>query len=448
MRQLTALFLLISSIGLFAQKSPVTWQFQTQELTNNEFIVYCKAKIAKGWYIYSQHIEGTPPIPTSINISANSDFKILSDIEEKGALIDEYDEALGKNVKKYANQVSFIAKIKTHKPLVLIDGYVEFMTCDHEKCLPPETEAFQFKLQATRQEQIMVQKNAPTTITNAPKFSAESYVAPEKNINIPESSVSVSQYGQDKNNNNPTYENASAHVTSNAERTTVLENSENMVAANIMQFFTKGKQVKEQQLLAEQKVKTEKLIAAKLAAEAETQKAKTPLITEAPVEWDFDMVSLGESVYELNATVKIAENWFIYAKNNTGDAPFPLQMQFENNPNIEFLDADIQEIGQLRTEHDPLFNKEVNRYANEITLKRKVRFINNSPIKGNIKFMTASNEQYLMPTDIQFNYNNDLSVVLKSQKTNAGWWIFGAIALLLIMTSTIIGFTRKMFAKK
>lgn len=452
MRRLAALLLIACSCSVLAQKSPIDWQFQAQELTNNEFLIYCKAKIDKGWYLYSQHIESTPPIPTSINIALNSDFKLLGAIEEKGVLINEYDEALDKNVKKYANQVSFIAKIKTNQPLVLVDGYVEFMTCDHEKCLPPETRSFQFKLQATRSEQLAIKKGISTTVAPAHKYTAESYIAPDRNINIPEpAALELSPYGKSNTAQGAmVYENASGRVTSNAERTTVLENSGNMVAANVMAYFAKGRAAKEKQLLAEQEAqsKMKKLAAAQEAAQIEAEKkAQQPIITEAPVDWEFGMVSLGEGFYELVAHVKIAENWYIYSKDNSGDAPFALDFQFEPNANIEFLDADVQEIGQLRIENDPIFDKEVKRYADQISFKRTVKFNTNVPIKGSVKFMSANNEQYLMPTEVQFAYNDDLSIVLHAQKSTAGWWVFGIFAFFALLASAIIGQVRRMMAK-
>ncbi|MCC7222856.1 MAG: hypothetical protein IT273_03965, partial [Chitinophagales bacterium] len=270
MRRLAALLLFVCSCSVLAQKSPVDWQFHAQELTNNEFLIYCKAKLVKDWYIYSQDIEGTPPIPTSIHLSPNSDFKLLGGIEEKGVLIDEYDEALDKNVKKYANQVSFIAKVKTNQPVVLIDGFVEYMTCDHEKCLPPAKRNFQFKLQATRSEQLAIRKSTNTTVASARKYTAETYTSPDRNINIPQpAAIELSSGGAQSDEAKPsTYSNTPDRIISNAERTTVLENSNNMVAANVMAYFAKGREMKQQQLLAEQRAqeKAEQLAAAQEAA--------------------------------------------------------------------------------------------------------------------------------------------------------------------------------------
>lgn len=190
-------------------------------------------------------------------------------------------------------------------------------------------------------------------------------------------------------------------IISDAERTTVLENSNNMVAANVMAYFAKGREMKQQQLLAEQRAqeKAEQLAAAQEAARiAAEEKAKRAIITEAPVDWTFYMNSLGEGVYEMVANVKIAENWYIYSKNNTGDAPFALQFEFAPNDKVEYTELGVQEIGQLRSEYDALFDKQVNRYANEITFKRQVKFLDNVPVHGSVRFMCADAEQYLMPT--------------------------------------------------
>lgn len=450
MRRLAALLLFVCSCSVLAQKSPVDWQFHAQELTNNEFLIYCKAKLVKDWYIYSQDIEGTPPIPTSIHLSPNSDFKLLGGIEEKGVLIDEYDEALDKNVKKYANQVSFIAKVKTNQPVVLIDGFVEYMTCDHEKCLPPAKRNFQFKLQATRSEQLAIRKSTNTTVASARKYTAETYTSPDRNINIPQpAAIELSSGGAQSDEAKPsTYSNTPDRIISNAERTTVLENSNNMVAANVMAYFAKGREMKQQQLLAEQRAqeKAEQLAAAQEAARiAAEEKAKRAIITEAPVDWTFYMNSLGEGVYEMVANVKIAENWYIYSKNNTGDAPFALQFEFAPNDKVEYTELGVQEIGQLRSEYDALFDKQVNRYANEITFKRQVKFLDNVPVHGSVRFMCADAEQYLMPTEVQFTFNDAQNVVLPTKKSMAGWWVAAVVAALAAIA---VGQVRKIWTKK
>ena len=50
------------------------------------------------------------------------------------------------NVTKFAKQVSFVQKVKITDDTKPISGYLEFMTCDDTRCLPPAEVDFSFTL--------------------------------------------------------------------------------------------------------------------------------------------------------------------------------------------------------------------------------------------------------------------------------------------------------------
>ena len=45
---------------------------------------------------------------------------------------------------KYKKQATFTQRIKAAEGLKEVAGYIEFMTCDEEKCLPPTEIEFTF----------------------------------------------------------------------------------------------------------------------------------------------------------------------------------------------------------------------------------------------------------------------------------------------------------------
>lgn len=434
---LSSLFLL-SMASVFAQDTPiVSWTFDSNALTNGEYILNFRAKIQKGWYLYSQHIESMPPLPTTISFDNPSEFKLIGGIDERGTLIDEYDEALEKKVKKYAKIVTFQATVKTHKPLTEITGGIEFMTCDHEKCMPPQVNKFYFKLIGSSQSIPAFASNAVSSITRSPNYNHEAAIIPESEINMPppaplellsSKSTSPRDYSLERE------QRYLSHSVSNAERTSILEDGDEMVAANIMKFVKRGQKTnkedgqlatkqKEYRRLAEENTKHQ-------AEEAEKIRQKAEAETMEPVRWTFDMRSLGEGVYALVGTATIAENWRVYSANNTGDAPFALRVEFQDNQRVEWLDTQAQEIGQVIASFDPVFEKETNSYAQTFSFERKVKFKENTQIMGTVSYMSANQVAYKMPQEVPFLFNKSMDVVLPVQKNNAGWWwVLGAVVV-------------------
>ena len=56
-----------------------------------------------------------------------------------------YDEQFEMNLSWYAHEVSFTQKLEITNPKAFkVEGYVEFMACNDENCLPPDKESFSF----------------------------------------------------------------------------------------------------------------------------------------------------------------------------------------------------------------------------------------------------------------------------------------------------------------
>lgn len=139
-----ALFCL--STPLLSQ-NPVSWSFDQTKVSDTEYDLLFKADIAKTWVIYSQYLESTDgPIPTSFSFEKNADIVLVGSTAELGHLKEEYDELFGMTVKKLDGQVTFKQRVRTLRPGVPVTGYLTFMTCDNERCLPPRDVEFSFEL--------------------------------------------------------------------------------------------------------------------------------------------------------------------------------------------------------------------------------------------------------------------------------------------------------------
>lgn len=128
---------------------PVKWRFYTEPIQGSQHYLVFEATIDPGWYIYSQHIHGDGPVPTTIVIEANSSVTIEGTISETGDLVKQgMDEVFGIEIKKFGKRAIFKQKVTVVDYKAVVRGYVEFMTCDDEKCLPPTQVDFSFTFPA------------------------------------------------------------------------------------------------------------------------------------------------------------------------------------------------------------------------------------------------------------------------------------------------------------
>ena len=131
-----------------AQNKVVSWQQSANKVADKVYELVFSADIQSGWYLYSQYLESDEgPIPTSFNFDTSHQFELVGKTLEEGKKKEGYDELFEMNIVKYGNQVKFIQKVKLKDPTATVNGYIEFMTCDDEQCLPPTEEKFSFKLQ-------------------------------------------------------------------------------------------------------------------------------------------------------------------------------------------------------------------------------------------------------------------------------------------------------------
>ena len=118
--------------------APVKWSYDMEDLGNNEYELIFKATIDEGWHLYSQFIEEGGPVPTSFGFDSIPEIELLGPVEERGDLETDFDPNFEMELKWYSHQVQFVQKVKLNTDHVMFGGFHEFMTCDDQRCLPPE----------------------------------------------------------------------------------------------------------------------------------------------------------------------------------------------------------------------------------------------------------------------------------------------------------------------
>ena len=145
---------------------PVHWTQSYRKLDNQQYELILKARIDDGWTIYSQDLEGDGPIPTSFAFNPGAHYTLIGKTREEGDRHAGYDKIFEMEVVKYTTEAIFTQKVKitdTSKP---IDGWLEFMTCDQERCLPPKQVDFSFVVDDVRSAEQEVGKTASAAGTS------------------------------------------------------------------------------------------------------------------------------------------------------------------------------------------------------------------------------------------------------------------------------------------
>ena len=152
MRLIISVLLLIST-SLSAQiLQPVKWSYSVEQTTAGEATLLMKAKIDKGWHLYSQNIAEGGPIKTTFSFVASPNYELVGKVIE-GKAIDYFDKSFEMQLAYFANEAVFKQKIKINNPKTFrVEGSVEFMVCDDEKCLPPELVDFKIKVKSNKQD--------------------------------------------------------------------------------------------------------------------------------------------------------------------------------------------------------------------------------------------------------------------------------------------------------
>jgi len=127
--------------------TPVKWSAESKELGNGEYEVILTAHIDDHWHIYSQVLDNDMgPLPTYFAFNPVEGVEFIGEVQE-GESIREYDPNFLMDLNFFEGQPQFVQKLKlTGDAKPIIQCSVDFMTCDDEKCLPPELVEFEVDL--------------------------------------------------------------------------------------------------------------------------------------------------------------------------------------------------------------------------------------------------------------------------------------------------------------
>ncbi|MEQ8325463.1 MAG: protein-disulfide reductase DsbD family protein [Vicingaceae bacterium] len=157
------LYFITSVLDLSAQVlEPVKWKFTIQEVGNGLYDLVAEAQIDEHWHLYTQKTYEEGPIATTFTFEKTDGVELMGSIKESES-ITKYEEIWEAEITFFENRARFTQRVKKLTASeVTVAGYLEFMTCDDKRCLPPEFVDFEFLLPS--QKLIETSKNEQTQV--------------------------------------------------------------------------------------------------------------------------------------------------------------------------------------------------------------------------------------------------------------------------------------------
>ena len=157
---LLSLFLI--QFGLSAQ-NPIKWSFTSKDAGNGETDLVFTGTIEEGWNTYSQELESDMgPVPTSLNFKEGGHFKTIGKAKESGDRSTKFDKVFEMNLTKFKHKAIFTQRVKITDYSKPITGYITYMVCNEEMCLPPKDVDFSFSVPAPATAGSTTEATAPT----------------------------------------------------------------------------------------------------------------------------------------------------------------------------------------------------------------------------------------------------------------------------------------------
>ncbi len=137
-----------------APADPASWSISRVQLQDGSWSVIFRADVAEGWWVYSQQSFGDMGLqPTHIGFDTLAHLTVRGSAEENGEhVVQGHDPFFDAEVKKFKGWATFTQRIQVTDPKLPITGRLEFITCNDQQCLPPETKYFKIALADDKSE--------------------------------------------------------------------------------------------------------------------------------------------------------------------------------------------------------------------------------------------------------------------------------------------------------
>ncbi len=424
-------FFIISLLSLFfltatnAQiKTPVKWNVVKKQVSDKEFDIIFSAKIDKGWHVYSQFLESDEgPVATSVNFEDVEGYEAVGKAKEEGNLHEKFSKLFEMNLKYFDEALVITQRVKLLGDKATAEGYLEFMTCDDEQCLPPTPVDFSFDLAAKAAaaepakpvvKPEPIKKPAPlpsgggsstfpsnpspttTTTTKPPVQTQPTVTPPGKPAPKP---VDGSLFPSSKNNGGST------------STPTAIPPKPKQTTTPAPKQTTKPTQTTKKETPKKETVVTKPKEEKSTGFSGFGGKNNTGFGDNnrdgdifTPVTWKFNTKKISDTEFDLVLDAKIDKGWYVYSQYLESDeGPVATNFLIEEPKNVDPI-GKAKERGTKKSGFDKMFEMDVTKFSDNLTIIQRIKVPKGTKsIKGYVEFMTCNDERCLPPTPIDFD---------------------------------------------
>lgn len=365
---------------------PVSWQTYAIHTGDDTYDLIFEATIQKNWYIYSQYLESEDgPIPTSFNYEDESHFDKVGRNEECNLNRLEVDDHLfNMKLVKFKSQAFFRQSIKAEQTGTPIVGWLEFMTCDDQRCLPPAMVDFEIDLSKAieasaisySQEQLCSGHQSFNATMNP---SEEGHSSPSKSTgrikpSSPEGTPSTGSQQSAKVRSKPVKEPIVKAIKKQETSQESIEPADASSSINLSNIDVLMNDALDHQI-------------------------------EDPVQWSIEVQKIDDDVLEIALQAVIEDGWHIYSHELDGGGPIPTSFHFMDSSNHMFSHPVIESGTHIVTEIDQFFDQiEVTKLKETALYQlRMVPKDQGRPVIGYLEYMACTNDKCLPAQIVDFS---------------------------------------------
>ena len=145
---------------------PIKWTFDSQQSGSEVNLVF-EADIDENWHLYDTYLPEGGPIATQVVFEDSTLFEFVGELQKNPQPVEMFDNIFQLNLRFFSDKATLTQKIrlKSDDP-VEIKGYVLFMGCDDEMCLPPNEAEFSFQFNGKSTAQTTSLSNGGANISS------------------------------------------------------------------------------------------------------------------------------------------------------------------------------------------------------------------------------------------------------------------------------------------
>ena len=180
---------LISLIAIVAQAqiiNPVKWSASVKMESDDKGSIVIEASVEDGWHFYGMNLPSGGPVSTTFTITPPPGITLQGEIKPNVAPEKEMDKQFNMMVTFWDGDVKFTQPFKVTDPSTAggpISVKVRYQGCDDQRCIAPQTQAFELKAPVTvkpaankteesKKDKVVPEDNAKSKEEKAPELKS------------------------------------------------------------------------------------------------------------------------------------------------------------------------------------------------------------------------------------------------------------------------------------